>query len=53
VGRLSYSVRWHGEHPALLWEISEPAPGVTLTAPALDPAWSTTELAGETLLRGT
>jgi hypothetical protein len=53
IGRLSYSVRWHGEHPALLWELSEPAAGVTLTAPALDAAWSTAELAGETLLRGT
>jgi hypothetical protein len=51
-GRLSYSVRWHGEHPALLWEIVGPRPGVVLTAPALDAEWSTTELAGETLLRG-
>ncbi|HEY8527703.1 MAG TPA: hypothetical protein VIL48_22245 [Acidimicrobiales bacterium] len=51
-GRLSYAVRWHGERPALLWEL-EPHPGteaVRLTAPGLDPSWSTTELRGEALL---
>jgi hypothetical protein len=60
-GRLSYAVRWHGERPALLWEL-EPhddaavaralaAVGpLTLTAPGLDPSWSTTELRGEALL---
>jgi hypothetical protein len=52
VGRCSFSVRWHGERPALLWELV-PHPGegpVRLTAPALDPAWSSTEAAGEALL---
>lgn len=52
VGRLSYAVRWHGERPALLWELA-PTPGagtVTMSAPGLDPAWSSTELAGEALL---
>ena len=51
-GRLSYAVRWHGTRPALLWDL-EPHEGigqVTLTAPALDPSWSTTELRGEALL---
>ncbi|MFN8016749.1 MAG: hypothetical protein U0P45_01365 [Acidimicrobiales bacterium] len=51
-GRLSYAVRWHGTRPALLWEL-EPHPDlaeVTLTAPGLDPAWSTTEQRGEALL---
>ena len=51
-GRLSFAVRWHGERPALLWEL-EPHVGVdrvTLTAPGLDPSWSTTELRGEALL---
>jgi len=60
-GRLSYAVRWHGERPALLWEL-EPHPGagsgngvaapgpVRLTAPGLDPAWSSTEPKGEALL---
>jgi hypothetical protein len=51
-GRLSFAIRWHGERPALLWELV-PHPGegpVRLTAPALDPAWSSTEAAGEALL---
>jgi hypothetical protein len=51
-GRLSYAIRWHGERPALLWEL-EPPPGrrpARLTVPNLDPAWSTTEPRGEALL---
>ncbi|MGQ0803377.1 MAG: hypothetical protein ACT4PI_05880 [Actinomycetota bacterium] len=47
-GRISYAVRWHGERPALLWEVERP--GVHLQAPGLDPEWSTTELRGEALL---
>lgn len=46
-GRLSYAIRWHGERPALLWEA--PA-GCELRAGGLDPGWSSTEAAGETLL---
>ena len=52
-GRLSFALRWHGDRPALLWEL-EPHPGierVLLTAPGLDPAWSSDELRGEALLR--
>ena len=51
-GHLSYAVRWHGPRPALLWEL-KPHPGVgrvTLTAPGLDPGWSSTEFRGESLL---
>ena len=52
-GRLSFAVRWHGERPALLWEL-HPHPGgpgrVTLTAPGLDPGWSSTAAKGEALL---
>jgi hypothetical protein len=53
-GLLSYAVRWHGERPALLWELT-PHPGVVegsvrLTAPGLDAGWSSTELSGEALL---
>lgn len=51
-GRLSYAIRWHGDRPALLWEL-EPHDGigvVRLTAPSLDPSWSTEERSGEALL---
>jgi hypothetical protein len=51
-GKLSYAVRWHGDRPALLWELV-PHAGVTsarFTAPGLDPAWSSDALAGEALL---
>lgn len=47
-GRLSYAVRWHGDRPALLWELDRP--GVLLTAPGLDRTWSTMEQSGEALL---
>jgi hypothetical protein len=63
VGRLSFAVRWHGERPALLWELEPHAdPAVrdavarllggppTLRVPGLDPTWSSTELRGEALL---
>ncbi len=46
-GCLSYSVRWHGHRPALLWEAP---PGVQVRAPGLDPSWTSTEPAGEALL---
>lgn len=47
LGPVSYSVRWHGERPALLWEAP---PNARLTAPGLDPTWSTDAPAGEALL---
>jgi hypothetical protein len=50
-GLLSFAVRWHGERPALLWELKRRGDvPVRLTAPGLDPAWSTTETTGEALL---
>lgn len=56
VGVLSFAVRWHATRPALLWELT-PYPGtgpnafpVTITAPGLDPSWSTTVTQGEVLL---
>ena len=51
-GTLSFGVRWHGERPALLWELEphDPDAAVTLTCPGIDPAWSTDEARGETLL---
>jgi hypothetical protein len=48
-GTVSFAVRWHGTRPALLWEV--PA-GTPVRAPGLDPAWSSNEPAGETLLAG-
>ncbi|MGQ0434467.1 MAG: hypothetical protein ACT452_18935 [Microthrixaceae bacterium] len=51
-GQLSFAVRWHGERPALLWELAA-HPGdapITITAPGLDPSWSTQAPAGEALL---
>jgi hypothetical protein len=51
-GTVSYAVRWHGDRVALLWE-AEPHPGaepVRLTAPGLEPGWSTTDARGEALL---
>ena len=57
-GLVSWSLRWHGERPALLWEV-EPAPGLgvepapTLRAPVLDPDWTGTGWSGEALLGAT
>lgn len=51
-GRLSYAVRWHGERPALLWELDR-HPGTKrarLTAPGLCADWSSTDDRGEALL---
>nr|MDP9333914.1 hypothetical protein [Actinomycetota bacterium] len=46
-GLCSFAVRWHGARPALLWDVP---PGSTVRAPELDPAWSSDEPVGETLL---
>jgi hypothetical protein len=47
--RLSVAVRWHGERPAVLWEV-EGAGALTLTGGAHDPVWRTDEPKGEALL---
>jgi hypothetical protein len=44
---VSYAVRWHGERPAVLWEVT--GDPVELTAPAVDPTWRTTDRTGEAL----
>ncbi|HET6950924.1 MAG TPA: hypothetical protein VFI47_11140, partial [Acidimicrobiales bacterium] len=51
-GPVSYAARWHGDRVALLWEVAARAGcgPVRLTAPGLDPGWSTTEATGEALL---
>ena len=54
-GELSWSLRWHGERPALLWEI-EPAEGLgeepapTVRVPGLDPGFVGLGWSGEALL---
>ncbi|HZN14617.1 MAG TPA: hypothetical protein VFB78_10145 [Acidimicrobiales bacterium] len=50
-GRLSFSVRWHGDRPALMWELAgrNDLP-VRLTVPGLDPSWSSQARTGEALL---
>ena len=49
-GRVSFSVRWHGARPALLWERLGGSDAVELRCPGLDPDWSSFERAGEALL---
>ena len=56
-GVLSFSVRWHGARPALLWELAPAGghcsgrdlDGVTLRC-GLDPSWSAPGSAGDVLL---
>jgi hypothetical protein len=51
-GRLAYAVRWHGERPALLWDLA-PHDGVTdlnLRVPGVDVRWVGSGLRGEALL---
>ena len=51
-GLLSFAIRWHGERPAILWELEphDPDVAVVLTCPGLDPTWRSTEARGEALL---
>jgi hypothetical protein len=53
-GRVSLALRWHGDRPALLWEL-ERWPDAAVGSPvwraeAIDPAWSSPERSGEALL---
>ncbi len=52
LGVFGFAVRWHGDRPALLWELTptDPDRPFRLEAPGLDPAWSSTEPEGEALL---
>jgi hypothetical protein len=51
-GTISFAIRWHGERPALLWELEphDPDTAVVLTCPGLDPSWRATDRRGEALL---
>jgi hypothetical protein len=55
--RLSFALRWHGERPALLWELSGATTPSTVSTSrscmrggGLDPAWSSDQASGEALL---
>ena len=49
-GALSFALRWHGDRPALLWEILDAPPTLVIHAPRLDAAWRGTGAVGEELL---
>lgn len=53
-GLVSFALRWHGERPALLWELephdADAAAVVTITCPGIDPAWQSNDLRGDALL---
>ena len=49
-GPMSFSVRWHGRRPALLWERTGSRDNVELRCKGIDPSWSSVERQGETLL---
>ncbi|WP_420625942.1 hypothetical protein [Candidatus Poriferisodalis sp.] len=53
IGTVSWAVRWHGERPALLWDVVPHDPdgqAPSVTAPGLDPAFTSTQWRGENLL---
>jgi hypothetical protein len=50
-GGFSYAVRWHDKKPALLWQLVPHDDRPTkISAPGLDPMWSSSELEGEEML---
>lgn len=48
-GRLSYALRWHGDRPALLWDI-DTSLSVRLSAPGYSSCWVSDQRRGEKLL---
>jgi hypothetical protein len=54
VGLVSYAVRWHGDRPAILWELQPHADvdpdAVVLASPGLDPGWRARGTRGDALL---
>ena len=44
---VGFALRWHGERPAVLWE--QQGPPQRLTAPTVDPDWSSDAASGEAL----
>ncbi|MBK5289016.1 MAG: hypothetical protein JJE46_11165 [Acidimicrobiia bacterium] len=50
-GTISFALRWHGEHAALLWEVRDATGPFQVQAPVMAPGWSSQAAVGETLLR--
>ncbi|MFV2038741.1 MAG: hypothetical protein ACC660_00705 [Acidimicrobiales bacterium] len=49
-GVVSFGVRWHGDRPALLWDVQTGSPTPGVCAPGLDSGWSDERAHGEALL---
>jgi len=50
-GTISFGLRWHGPRPALLWEANlAPEAPLVVTAPGIDPDFSSRDRQGEALL---
>ncbi len=49
-GTMSFSLRWHGTRPALLWEREGGPDAVGLTCSGLDPTWTSGDRRAEALL---
>lgn len=49
-GSVSWAVRWHGDRPALLWEVEEGPSDLVVKAPGLDPNFQGEGPVGEQLL---
>lgn len=49
-GTISFALRWHGEHAALLWEVRDAA-DFEVRVPVMAPGWTSRAVTGETLLR--
>ena len=54
-GALTFSLRWHAGRPTLRWDLRthDGMGPVRLTAPGLDPTWSSVEAKGEAVLAAT
>lgn len=53
-GTVSFAIRWHGERPAVLWEVARSydlSREVRMTVPGLDLSWSSIDPQGEALLK--
>lgn len=50
MGLASFAVRWHGDRPALLWDIDGAPSDLIVLAPGLDPEWRGVGPRGEALI---